>query len=224
MKFFSIVFRIFLVALFVATMSKSTFADGALIGQLKSLLTEKSDPKTSARFEFALEGCTLTRSILHDKDRTCSRSKGGWYRRDLIIDLQLLKTSPSVVRVRTSKYDWEQIEWPFRIGIAEERRAYLEEWEDRSTAILKEDMALPEYDLTRRMNKLRALIDEMFPNRRFSGHSERVEFCGGAGTLHSPPQLWSTDDVRLALLPVGNGAEVVELIHRYAQRHCTKGQ
>ena len=223
MNFIGTALRIFLVAFLVATMNKATFADGALIGQLKSLLTEKSDPKTSARFEFSLKGCILTRSILHDKDWTCSRSKGGWYRRDLIIDLRLLKTSPSVVRVRASKYDWEQIECPFRKGITKERRSYLDEWQDRHTAILKEDMALPEYDLKRRMNKLRALIDEMFPNRRFSGHSERVEYCG-AGTLHSPPQLWFSGDVRLALLPVGNGAEVINLIHRYAQRHCKNDQ
>lgn len=212
--------RIFLVTLFVAAMSKPTIADEALIGQLKALLTERPNPEASASFAFALDGCILTRSILHDKEKTCSRSRGGWYRWDHIIDLRLLRTSPYAARVRSNKYNWEQIVWPFRSGIAKERREYLQDWYDRHKAILKEDMALPEYDLARRMDKLRALIDEMFPNRRFSGHSQRIEYCG-AGMLHSPTQFWMSGDVRLALLPVGNGEKVVELIHRYAQRQCT---
>lgn len=214
--------RVVFLPLIAATMSGSTFADDKLIGHLETLLIERPDPKVSASFSFALEGCVLTRSILHNKDQTCLRSKGGWgwYRRDLIIDLRLLSTSPSNVRVRGTKHNWEQIEWPFRTGIAKQRRAYLREWEDRHRAILKEDMALPEYDLARRMDKLRALIEEMFPNRRFSGHSERVEYCGGAGALHTPALFWIFGDVRLSLVPVGNGAKIVDLIHRYAQRHC----
>ncbi|MEM9046313.1 MAG: hypothetical protein AAGC81_16630 [Pseudomonadota bacterium] len=86
-------------------------------------------------------------------------------------------------------------------------------------SILKSDMAEPNYNLARRMDKMRALVDGMFPDLQFKRFSKRVFYCD-AGVLETPQRVSVRSGARISLLPIGNGQEILNLVHVYAQRHC----
>ncbi|MEM9046314.1 MAG: hypothetical protein AAGC81_16635 [Pseudomonadota bacterium] len=95
-------------------LNEESLSDETIEERLEALLTEKRDPSKPVRFAVELNGCVLTRSILHDQDLVCSRGPGGWYRNDRSIDLRVVLTSPRVAEVRGTDHDFEAVEWPLR--------------------------------------------------------------------------------------------------------------
>jgi hypothetical protein len=202
----------------------ASLSDDELRSRISEIFAVPAIGEAERSIHFA--GCRITMTLRHNPERVCAAGTGGWYQMDTVIDLRFVYTNRDHATVRPVQhqrgeveYRWDNVFWPYVTEAIEPHRRFSQTWSEASRAVISTDTSLPTPDLARRMDNLRALSAELFPEVSFAALSENVSYCN-AGSVLSPLDMTRHFDGVNVMVPSDYGAEFAALIAAYEDRFC----